>query len=439
MADELTASAWTGFLKKLKPEPDLDDGPLVKALAKLDKAPDSKPELQLEALAELDTILGKQVSGLASRKKALGDNHDTIKKKLEGLLKDASARHKETERVIQAMKASAAEEEDESPTILTTKMIPLLKEVRKPDVVLQSLIAVAGKETVVLMSRRAISSARGKVLKDAMTNSSGLKFHRAEVLLEKNAVTFVMENVVAGLAKKISAALKAQTELRVKVRVRGEDPDEAADEDLEAPDPEPEVTVHVGQPTQQPEPETDPLKARFDKRMKDLKPQLANLSQATGSTDATNARALLAFAQEKAKPSSYAAALKALDALEPLLVAATATPVEPKSPADLDLGKPGRAGLMAIWRTERAGAISTLKQLATRIGKAGHKRSAPAIEEIKTVIDRLVAEPATKKQATDLQAWLATDDLVLDICELEEDIQTPLTKALKALEPELTA
>ncbi|HEY4082485.1 MAG TPA: hypothetical protein VGM81_17475 [Burkholderiaceae bacterium] len=448
MADELTASAWKGFLKKLKPEPELDDSVLLKALAALAKAADGKPE-QLDALDELTAALDKQGKVLSAAKKALGDKtHDAIRKQLEELANETRVRHKETEKVIAALKAAATEEDDESPTILTSKMVPLLKEVRKPDVVMQALVAVAGKETVVLLSRRAISPARGKVLKEAMKTPSGIKFMRAECLFEKNAVTFVFENVVGGLARKISAALLEQTGQRVKVRVRGEDPAEV-DEDLDAPDPVPEASSASAGPVQTPTPtptptptEPDPLRTRYERRIEALQPDIAKLSQTADTPNAGKARALLAFAQEKAEAGTYAAALRALDALEPLLGVAPPQQQQAASTEqaiDPDLGKPGKAGLMAAWRQQRAGTVTTLKALATRIAKAGHRRSVPAIEEIKTIIDRLVAEPANRKQASELRIWLASNDLVHDICELEEDIRTPLTQALQALEPELAA
>jgi hypothetical protein len=105
---------------------------------------------------------------------------------------------------------------------------------------MSSLIAVAGKETVVMISKRAISPARGKLLKEQMTNPGGLKFIRGECLFEQNTLTFVVQSPAAGLAKKLKAALLAQTELRLKVRVRGEDPNDIDDDGQEAPETESE-------------------------------------------------------------------------------------------------------------------------------------------------------------------------------------------------------
>jgi len=71
MAEKLTESLWTGFTKKAKL--DLDDGPLVKALAKFDKTDEAKPEPRLAALEDVVDQVKKQVVALTKRKKELGD------------------------------------------------------------------------------------------------------------------------------------------------------------------------------------------------------------------------------------------------------------------------------------------------------------------------------------------------------------------------------
>jgi hypothetical protein len=228
MAEKLSEATWTAFSKKQKL--DLGDAPLVKALAKFDKTSEDKPEPRLEALQGLIEEIKKQVTAQARRKKEMGDKlFGEVKDKLYALLDSAEMLHKDTEKAVAARKASADDEED-SPALLTTKLIPLLREVRKGEVEMQALIALAGKETVVLLSRKAISPARGKLLKDQMTHPSGLKFIRGTCMLEQASVTFVVQAPAAGLAKKIKAALLQQTELRLKVRVRGEDPNDVDEE-----------------------------------------------------------------------------------------------------------------------------------------------------------------------------------------------------------------
>jgi hypothetical protein len=233
MAEKVSELSWVAFAKtELTKEQRklVDDGALVKALAGLDKTDERKPAERLKALEAVVEQIPKLVVAYGKRKKELGKAFDEVKDKLYALLEAAEAQQKAMQKALDAEK-DKGEEEEESPALLTTKMIPLLREVRKGELKLQALVAVAGKETVVLLSRRAISPARGRLLKEQMSNPSGLKFIRGECLYEENALTFVVQAPAAALAKRIRAALLAQTELRLKVRVRGEDGEDNALED----------------------------------------------------------------------------------------------------------------------------------------------------------------------------------------------------------------
>lgn len=237
MTDKLSASAWTQFTKKRAL--DLDDAALLKALERFDKSEESKPDARLTALEGAIEQINKQITAQGRRKKELGDKlFAEIKDKLHELLDAAETLQAQTRQLIEkakeaAKKAQAEDEDEESPALLTSKMIPLIREVRKGEVVMQALIATAGKETVVLLSRRAISPARGKLLKEQMEKPGGLKFIRGECLFEKTALTFIVQAPAAGLAKRIKAALLQQTDLRLKVRVRGEDGEDDDGEDGE--------------------------------------------------------------------------------------------------------------------------------------------------------------------------------------------------------------
>lgn len=444
MAEKLSESSWTGFIKKLragldakKIALDLDDGALLKALARLDKTDESKPQPRLDALGDVVQQLNKLVPALAKRKKDIGDKPFTeVKDKLYGLLEAAEDAEKACKAALQA----AAEDEEESPALLTTKMVPLIREVRKGKVTLQSLVAVAGKETVVLLSRRAISPARGKLLKEQMANAGGIKFIRGECLLEENALTFVVQAQAGGLAKRLRAALLAQTQLRLKIRVRGESPDdvEADGEDEE------EAVAGTGQegPTAQ-EAQEDAqrqaaaaaLQRRFEDRLGAMEPRVAEALRLQKG-DVSKIRAVAAFAREKAEAGTYEAGLKALDMLEKLLDAAAA-------PSDAAAGSAAAANrvapLLARWKTQRAAAIGTLKAVATEIAGARHAKSAEAIVEIQAVIRNLSAEPATLSQVTELQRWLGSDDVVADVCDIAEDIRTPLLGTLDELRQAIQA
>ena len=98
MAEKFSEITWTAFTKKQKL--DLEDAPLVKALAKFDKTSEAKPEPRLEALQDLIEEIKKQVTAQAKRKKELGDKvFGEVKDKLYALLdsrRDAAKGHPES-------------------------------------------------------------------------------------------------------------------------------------------------------------------------------------------------------------------------------------------------------------------------------------------------------------------------------------------------------
>lgn len=310
MADKLSESTWTGFLKKNKI--DVDDGALLKALARFDKTDDSRPEPHVVALEELVEQLKKQVPLLVKKKKELGDKPFTLAKdKVNELLDLAERQLKEAQK---AKSAAASDEEDEdSPALIGSKMVPLLRELCKPDVRMHALICTAGKETALLVMRRPIGAARRKLLAEAVDAKGGAKYIVGECLYEKNALTFVVQAAAGGLAKRLRAALLAQTALRLKVRVRGEDGQE--DDDGE---PDDAAAAEDQSPSTPGEAAADPLKARYEARAAALADRVATaLRQPQG--DVSRLRAVNLFASEKAQAGAYAAALQALDAVEKLI------------------------------------------------------------------------------------------------------------------------
>jgi hypothetical protein len=432
MAEVLTESTWTGFTKKLKV--DLDDATLTKALAKFDKAPQAKPHLRQEALRTVVDEIKKQVTALGKRKKELGDKaFGEVKDKLYALLDAAETLQKEVQRSVDA----GGDDEEESPALLTTKLIPLIREVRKGDLVLQSLVAVAGKETVLLLSRKAISPARGKLLKEQMANPAGLKFVRGDCRFEQNALTFVVQAPAAQLARKIKEALLSQTGLRLKVRVRGEGGDleedgeteELADDGVPKAPPLPGAKVGqapaAGAPTTQPQDtQADVAAAAFNARLAALVP--------TAKAAGPEVRAKVSEAGLAARKRSFDDANRLLDEAERMVEAGPSTDAKTASAAP-GAGQAAPDDVMVRWKAQRTAAITTLKSVATKIASAKHAKSAKAILEIQAVIKNLTAEPSTQQQVTELQNYLGSDDVVNDVCEMVEDIRTPLLGVLTDL------
>jgi peptidoglycan hydrolase-like protein with peptidoglycan-binding domain len=141
------------------------------------------------------------------------------------------------------------EDEDDPSGLLTTKLIPLLRGVNKGEM-MHVLVARAGKQVAVMLSRKPIAPARRKILADELGVSGGVKYFNGHCVKEEGTTTFVMKSEVAGLAKQLKLALLNQTGMRVKrLSCRGEDGD---DHDLEEGDDEGLAVARVGGETPEP-------------------------------------------------------------------------------------------------------------------------------------------------------------------------------------------
>ena len=319
MAGKLSESAWAGFLEKHKLE--LDDKALVKALAAYDKTDDSKPQPRLKSLEEVIKQVPEQVKALTKRKKELGDKpFGLVKDELYALLDEAEALLKKTQAAIAAADSDDDEEPD-TPVLLTTKMVPLLRELRKGEVQMHAMVCTAGKNTAVLIMRRAISPSRRKLLAEAVDAKGGMKYILGECTFENKALTFVVKSPAAQLAKRLRQALLDQTGMRIKVRVRGEDGVE--DEDIEGDDGEEQTGV---QPQRTPAPSRGPASAEqlaYTQRLRKVRQRFEQALRER-HPESTKLRGLMGYASEKADAQKdYAAAAKALEMVERLLGAST--------------------------------------------------------------------------------------------------------------------
>lgn len=410
---ELEESNWKAFAKGRG----LKDVPLLKALAELDKAEPSKPEVQLKALDEID----KQVEVLRRTNKAdkevvaqldLLDKAVIRQRKLgEQAAKDAARK---------AEQQAAEDEEEETPTLLTTKMIPLLRDVRK-GAVLQAMIASVGKDCVVLVSRKPIGPPRRKLLTSALGTASGVKFVLGECLLEENAHTFVVQTQAAGLAKKIKDALLKQTEQRFKVRVRGEGGEVDDDGEPGEEGGDSQATVAA-----------DPLAQAFEARITRLTPQM---QAAARGADAVKVQALADFAQDKARLGNYKAALAALDSLEKLLLAAAGT-----VPA-LDPGPAFNARLAALLPhikvalSAGGGDAPAIKQGVAEAGELARGKHFDAAQARLDAVEGLLSRPAARREPSLLQlqqARLSWDGLRKTVQRQLQSLEQGLLDSIRA-------
>ena len=170
------------------------------------------------------------------------------------------------------------------------------------------------------------------------------------------------------------------------------------------------------------------VRERYEQALKEQHPEASKL------------RAVMGYASEKADgQKDYAAAGKALEQLEKLLDAPTKPP---GSNAASDSPSPGGGDgndAVAGWEVARTTAVASLKSVASRIAAARHASSAKAIVEIDGLMKKLNATPAERAQVAKLQAYLREDAVVSDICELAEDVRSPMQLALDRLHAQLPA
>ncbi len=359
MADKLNEASWTSVVRKLKLE--LDDKPLVKALARCDKTDAAKPAPRMEALDDLVEQLKKQVLALARRKKELGDKpFAELKNKLDELLELA-------ERELKAMKSAAEageDEEEESPVLLTTKMLPLLRELRKGEARMHALIGVAGKDCAVLILRRAISPARRKLLAETLGVSGGIKYTLGDCLFENKALTFVVQSSAAGLAKKLRQALLDQTGLRLKVRVRGEEGDDEDGEDEEGENAAalPEAPAASASATAAAATQAPATTAAASAEALAFKARLEALLPRLKGSDAARLKASEAGAASRSR--DWPAAMHLLDEAEALLAQAPAT-----AQADAPAQPPRTIAPAIVYTQSRLAWLASRKKVQAEMHK----------------------------------------------------------------------
>lgn len=429
MAEKLAEATWASFAKKRTL--DLDDGVLLKALARCDKADAAKPDLHLAALEEVVEQVKKLVTALTKRKKELGDKpFNEAKDKLYGLLDAAEATHTLVRSAAEALQKSARnaaakaddDDDEDSPALLTTKMLPLLRELQKGEVRMHALVCTAGKNTALLIMRRPIGTPRRKMLSEAVDAQGGAKFVVGECLYEANALTFVVQAKAAGLAKRLRQALLDQAGLRLKVRVHGEDGD-AEDEG------EDELEGQQATDSAAPQPGPSAAEVAYNDLLARIGPLLEAALKARHA-ESTKLRAVSGFASEKAAALDFDGAAKALEMIERLLGSAAAGAGTAAAGAAGDKSAQMEAALEA-WRSVRNDAVGKLRALSKEIAEAKLPEAKEAIIEVSAVFKQLTAEPRTLQQVQELRRWLEQDDVVDDVCTIEEDdIRTPLLDAL---------
>ena len=403
----LAEAEWKKFAKGLPKGLDLDDAPLLTALARLGKVADAdKADEMLDALDEVEAQLKKQ--------NAIKRKVDS--KVLRDQLDDMQGAVPKQRKAAQALKDAAAnaEEEEESPALLTTKMAPLIRQLRQGEaeqLKMHTMICTAGKATAVLIMRKSISPARRKLLAEAVDAAGGAKYIVGECGFENKVLTFVVKAPGGALAKRLRQALMDQLALRLKVRVRGEDG--AVEEDGEdAGDEQSGVQsgVQSAAPGSQPQaPVKSEAQRAYEARWAALEPRLAAALRAQ-HPESTKLRAVSGFASEKAAAEDHVGAGKALDMVDKLLGAmAQPTPQQPPPEAPLVPAANATAAFTArlaalmprikVALAEGGERGTQARELAARAGamaKSGDVTGALVLlDELTAALDSAPVTPAT--------------------------------------------
>ena len=236
----LSDSGWKDLASKNK----IKDNGLLKVLADHKRLADDKHDDVLDALDEILKLAGqlkkaKDVAAVPGAAKYVAEVIDAAESDRRVAIKAKADADKANAKAEADKKAKSADkkddgedEEEEVSTLLTTKMVPLLRAVNKGER-MHALVASAGKDVAVMLSRKPISPSRRKLLADELGGAGGIKYFVGHCEREEHLTTFVLKTQVAGLAKRLKVALLQQTGLRVKLRCRGEDGE--TDDDLEEP------------------------------------------------------------------------------------------------------------------------------------------------------------------------------------------------------------
>jgi len=223
-----------GLLKLLADHKRIDEARHDEAIASLDQIVKLATQLKKTKEVAAASAAAKYVNELAQA--AESDRSAIVKAKTEAEKKakvEAEAKKQDAKKTSQD---EDGDDDDESSALLTTKMIPLLRQVNKGET-MHVLVARAGKQVKVMMSRKPIAPARRKILADELGVSGGVKYFGGHCVKEDGATTFVLKSEVTGLAKLLKLALLNQTGMRVKkLSCRGEDGEDADHDEDEGDD-----------------------------------------------------------------------------------------------------------------------------------------------------------------------------------------------------------
>ena len=329
----LTEPPWKALVSKLG----VKDIGLQKALAAYARIEAIKePARALEMLAEISELALKLKKTCAAKDEVVDYLNEVVKevKKTTPILESRIKATVEAAKAPEKKEQSAendTEEEAEAAKFkkdLKQQMMSALAQVRtrapgnpeqekEPKPQLKFMAYVAGKICAVIVARK-VGSATKKLLPDIAGGSSGGKFYLGECIFEKNAHTFVLEAVPGGLAKKLAAALQAETGQKYKIRARSTDGSTVLDSDTDV-DPDAAAAAAAGpKPGASPDPLAADPGVLFKQRLEALLPKIKEAIAAVAPA-AEEIKLKVGEAGELAKKKDFVQANVRLDAAEALL------------------------------------------------------------------------------------------------------------------------
>ena len=240
----LSDASWKDVLAKNKT---IKDNGLMKSLAEIKKLGDDDYDAAQKLLDEVVKLASqlkksKEVSASKDVTKLLVELTGAAETAMRDVAKDKAEAQKEgkakaeadAKKREQSKKGEEEEEgEEQESALLTSKMVPLIKAVKRGER-MHAMVATAGKQAVVLLSRKPITPTRKKLLADELGVSGGVKYAVGHCFSEHGTLIFELTKEAAGMAKKLKLALLQQTNLRFnKITCRGEDGDDADEEEGE--------------------------------------------------------------------------------------------------------------------------------------------------------------------------------------------------------------
>jgi exoenzyme U len=311
---------------------------LQKALAAYARIDSTKePARSLETLAEISELALKLKKTSAAKQEAVDHLNEMVKevKKtmpvLEARVKAAATAAAKPAVAAKGEDEKEDEEEEEKEAAkfkkdLKQQMMSALAQAKmrapgapeqeqEPKPQLQFMAFVTGQFCSVIVARK-VGNATKKLLPEIAGSASGGKFYVGECVFEKNTHTFVLEAVPGGLAKKLAAALQAETGQKCKIRVRSTDGSMVLDSDT---DTDPEAAAAAGpKPGAFPETLAADPGVLFNQRLGALLPKIKE-AIATATPAAGEIKLKVAEAGEWAKKKDFVQANGRLDAAEALL------------------------------------------------------------------------------------------------------------------------